>query len=145
MKVEIIPARLEDCKLLANALDNEGRELIRKGWNVEPLEGLINAFEISPYCMTIFINGKVAGMFGSAEDNQNDIGDVWLTTAPEIGKYKYRFAKHSKKYLDFMKEEYSMLLCCAHKDNLLLINWLKKSGFEIYDGEGDFKQCVYRR
>ena len=140
MKTEVREARLEDCKSLAERMDEEGRELIRKYWEVEPLSGLIASFRNSVLCRTILIDGQAAGMFGCTNN-----GQVWLTTAPEIEKAKLRFIRQANDYLAEMKDKCGgKMYALAHMDNTLLLKWLEWAGFEIVGSQGDFKICVCR-
>lgn len=143
-KVEIIPTQFEHCLLLSEALDAKAREIIKKGWDVDPFQGLVNAWGTSRFCMSIFINGKIAGIFGCSENADCSVGYPWLTTASLIEQYKIRFVRQSKKYLDYFKSEYPVLICHAYKENRLLLNWLIYSGFEISGMKGEFYECVYR-
>ena len=47
-KVEtiVVEAERAHCRLLAEALDDEGRNLIRKYWGIEPAEGLERTWQI---------------------------------------------------------------------------------------------------
>ena len=63
---QVVEAERAHCRLLAEALDEAGGEMIRKYWGIEPAEGLERSFEASSLCWTILVNGRVAGMFGCA-------------------------------------------------------------------------------
>lgn len=140
MDTEVREARLEDCRFLAERLDDEGRSFIRRYWDVEPMSGLVASFEKSVLCWSILIDGQAAGMFGCTDE-----GLVWLTTAPEIGKAKLRFIRQSGPYIQKMLEKCGgHMYALAHKDNVLLIRWLEWAGFEIVGRQGDFRICVYR-
>lgn len=140
MKTEVIPARAEHCALLAANMDEDGREFIRKYWNVEAEQGLRDSLAASTLCWTILIDGQAAGMFGCTED-----GKVWLTTAPAIERVKLRFIRQSKTYLNQMAERCGGYLhAVAHKGNKLLMGWLMWSGFEIKGETGDFWLCAYQ-
>lgn len=139
MRTEVVEARTAHCKMLARAMDEEGREFIRRHWGIEPLDGLLEALDNSPLCWSIFVDGRIAGMFGCNED-----GQAWLTTAPDIERAKLRFIRQSRPYVEKMKERYGSLFSYAHKDNAPLLAWLEWAGFERVSRMGEFEICVCR-
>ena len=168
MRAEVIEAKFEHCRMLAEAMDEAGIALIRKGWGVDPLSGLQAAFEISPLCWSIFLDETIVGMFGCAKGDarpaggtvQPDlqapeggsgpgsatlVGNPWLTTAPGIEKVKLRFIRQSRPYIEKMRERYATLVSYAYKDNRSLLAWLQWSGFRVEETEGEFLKCVLER
>lgn len=144
VKAEVVDARIEHCSELAQNMDEDGRELIRRGWDVEPEQGLVAAYRTSSMCWTVMVDGKVAGMFGCAGEF-GEIGFPWLTTAPDIEKVKLRFIRHSRRYVDLMRRTHHSLEGYVHEDNKPLIGWLKWVGFDVGAGRrGEFLRCVYR-
>ena len=144
MTSEVAAALPRDCRALAEAMDEAGKDLIRRGWGVEPLKGLMEAYRTSALCWTIRIDGEVAGMFGCAGET-GGVGYPWLTTAPALSKARLRFVRQSGRYIDEMRRRHTSLISFAHQDNKALIGWLKWSGFEIEGRKGEFMICVYRR
>lgn len=132
-----VKAERVHCYLLDGALDEEGREFIRRHWDVEPLDGLLEAFERSPLCWSIFVDGEIAGMFGCTDE-----GQAWLTTAPAIEKVRLRFIRQSGPYIKKMLEAHGSVYSYAHRDNALLLRWLAWAGFEVVGEMGEFKVCV---
>ena len=144
MKVEVIEAKQSHCSDLARNLDDEGRALIWKGWDVDPLQGLTAAYGMSSLCWTVLIDGKVAAMFGCAGEF-GEAGYPWLTTAPDMERIKLRFIRASGRYLDLMKKTHSQLESWVHEDNKPLLGWLKWAGFTVGAGRrGEFLRCVCR-
>lgn len=145
MKIEpvVVEACAAHCALLAEAMDEEGRELIRSGWGVEPQEGLLQAFRCSALCWTILVDGTPAGMFGCAGDEEGT-GHAWLTTAPAIAKVRLRFIRQSRAYIEKMMERHGALMSYAHEKNKPLLAWLQWVGFRVLHKEGEFLRCVYR-
>ena len=142
-RVSVLSSKIEHCALLAEAMDGSARELIRKGWGVEPREGLEAAFRASPLCWTIIEEeGQVLGMFGCADGA--DCGCPWLTTAPGIEKYRLRFIRQSRSYIAQMLDRHKTLISWAHHENKALLAWLKWGGFRIEEG-GEVMKCVYHR
>ena len=144
VQVEVVAAKEAHCWELAQNMDEEGRELIRKGWDVDPYQGLLAAYRTSSLCWTALVDGEVAAMFGCAGEF-GDSGYPWLTTAPPIDKVKLRFIRQSKRYIDLMRKTHSDLEAYVHEDNKPLIGWLKWAGFDVGAGRrGEFLRCVYR-
>ena len=137
----VVEAERAHCRLLAEVLDDEGRNLIRKYWGVEPAEGLEQAYARSPLCWTILVEGKPAGMFGCSGD-EGGTGYAWLTTAPDIEKVRLRFIRQSRGYIDRMLQRHGTLVSWAHVENRPLLAWLQWSGFRVEGREGDFLKCV---
>ncbi len=137
----VVEAERAHCRLLAEALDDEGRNLIRKYWGIEPAEGLERSFEVSSLCWTILVDGRTAGMFGCS-GGKDETGYAWMTTAPDIEKVRLRFIRRSRQYIDRMLQRHGVLLSWAHAENRPLLAWLQWSGFRVEGREGDFLKCV---
>lgn len=137
----VVEAERAHCRLLAEALDEEGRNLIRKYWGIEPAEGLERSFEASSLCWTILVDGNVAGMFGCS-GGEDGTGYAWMTTAPDIEKVRLRFIRRSRQYIDRMLQRHGALASWAHAENRPLLAWLQWSGFRVEGREGDFLKCV---
>lgn len=138
MKTEVIEAKEEHCGLLAAAMDDAGRDFIRRYWDVEPKSGLIGAFRDSALCWSILVDGEIVGMFGCTNE-----GQAWMTTAPGIERAKLRFIRQSGPYIQKMLDECGgSLYALAHHGNILLLKWLEWAGFEIVGRQGDFELCV---
>lgn len=142
-KVEtiVVEAERAHCRLLAEALDDEGRNLIRKYWGVEPTEGLERSFEVSSLCWTILVDGRTAGMFGCS-GGEDGTGYAWMTTAPDIEKVRLRFIRRSRQYIDRMLQRHGALVSWAHAENRPLLAWLQWSGFRVEEKDGVFLKCV---
>ena len=137
----VIEAERVHCRLLAEALDEAGGEMIRKYWGIEPAEGLERSFEASSLCWTILVDGRVAGMFGCS-GGEGGTGYAWMTTAPGIEKVRLRFIRQSRGYIDRMLQRHGTLVSWAHVENRPLLAWLQWSGFRVEGREGDFLKCV---
>ena len=137
----VVEAERTHCRLLADAMDEAGREMIRKYWGIEPVEGLEQAYARSPLCWTILVEGKPAGMFGCSGD-EGGTGYAWLTTAPDVAKVRLRFIRRSRQYIDRMLQRHGVLTSWAHEENKSLLAWLQWSGFRVEEREGDFLKCV---
>ena len=138
---QVVEAERVHCRLLAEALDDEGRNLVRKYWGVEPAEGLERSFEASSLCWTILVDGRVAGMFGCS-GGEDGTGYAWMTTAPDVEKVRLRFIRQSRGYIDRMLQRHGTLVSYAHVENRPLLAWLQWSGFRVEGREGDFLKCV---
>ena len=137
----VVEAERAHCRLLAEALDEEGRNLIRKYWGIEPAEGLERSFEASSLCWTILVDGRTAGMFGCS-GGEDGTGYAWMTTAPDIKKVRLRLIRQGRQYIDRMLQRHGALVCYAHVENRPLLAWLQWSGFRVEGREGDFLKCV---
>lgn len=130
---EVLNSKPEDCRLLADALDEPAKNFIRMGWNVEPLTGLVRAFRGSSLCWSVFLDGRIAAMFGCAPGAMPGMGMPWLTTAPEIERVKLRFIRQSRDYVRQMLELYPILTAHVYRGNKPLIGWMRWAGFEFED------------
>ena len=137
----VVEAESAHCRLLADAMDEAGREMIRRYWRMEPAEALGQALRSSPLCWTILVDGSVAGMFGCS-GGEDGTGYAWLTTAPPIEKVRLRFIRRSRQYIDRMLQRHGTLVSYAHVENRPLLAWLQWSGFRVEGREGDFLKCV---
>ena len=137
----VVEAERAHCRLLAEALDDEGRNLIRQYWGIEPAEGLERSFEVSSLCWTILVDGRTAGMFGCS-GGEDGTGYAWMTTAPDVAKVRLRFIRRSRQYIDRMLQRHGVLASWAHEENKSLLAWLQWSGFHVEGKEGDFLKCV---
>ena len=137
----VVEAERAHCRLLAEAMDEAGRAMIRRYWGIEPAEGLERSFEASSLCWTILVDGRVAGMFGCS-GGEGGTGCAWMTTAPDIEKVRLRFIRRSRQYIDRMLQRHGTLISWAHVENRPLLAWLQWSGFRVEEREGDFLKCV---
>ena len=137
----VVEAEHVHCRLLADAMDEAGREMIRRYWRMEPAEALGQALRSSPLCWTILVDGRVAGMFGCS-GGEGGTGYAWLTTAPDVAKVRLRFIRRSRQYIDRMLQRHGVLTSWAHEENKSLLAWLQWSGFHVEGKEGDFLKCV---
>ncbi len=130
---DVVRARSEHCRLLAEALDEPAADFIRLGWDVEPMEGLLKAYGASTLCWSAFLDGRIVAMFGCAHGFMPGVGAPWLVTAPEIERVKLRFIRQSRPYVREMLGRYPILSAYVYRGNKPLIGWMRWMGFEFMD------------
>lgn len=130
---QVVRSGPEHCRLMAEALDEPAANFIRLGWDVEPMDGLLKAYWASTLCWSVFLNGRIAAMFGCAPGAMPGVGSPWLVTAPEIARVKLRFIRQSRPYVREMLEQYPILSAYVYRGNKPLIGWMRWMGFEFMD------------
>lgn len=136
--VRVVESKPQDCRLLSKVLDEPAANFIRMGWGVEPINGLAKALQSSTFCWSVFLDGKIAAMFGCAPGAMLGIGSPWLVTAPEIECVKLRFIRQSRGYARKMLELYPILSAYVYRGNKPLIGWMRWMGFEFFDIDETF-------
>jgi hypothetical protein len=151
LDVKIIDAEYEHCEKLIDALSPEQIEEIKKFWDEDPLYGLKTSVMASgSMCWTAVFDGKVAGMFGCAEDEASarccyPVGIPWFQFAPMNDAGKIRFIRAAPAYLDLMKNAHDVLVNWTPSNDRKFLRWLRSCGFTIEEQEGGLKRCVWSR
>lgn len=83
---------------------------------------------------TVLANGKAVAIFGiNPETIFGKKALVWMLATEELNKIPRRFARHSRKFIDYMLEQYPYLYNYVDDRNKKSIEWLRFCGADIHD------------
>jgi hypothetical protein len=117
--VEIRASIREDVDYLKDNLRDEDLEEMRL-MGVETIENsLLFGFE-SPesHCYTVIHKGNIAAMFGVVPAGDGS-ATLWMLSTSEVKKFKHKFMKLTKKYVNYFKAEYETLFNLIHPSNTM--------------------------
>jgi len=81
------------------------------------------------FCLTVKVAGVPAVMFGvNGESILGHKGIIWMLATDDITKINFRFARHSRHFVDMMLAFYPYLYNFVDARNTLSIKWLKLLG-----------------
>ncbi len=125
------PATLGEAIALSQDLRPEDEAEIRAMSGHEPVVSLSHGVQFSDLPTTIMDeDGSILGMFGAVSmGNQPRVGAVWMLCSPKILKYRRRFAKESRQWIEAMHQRYDLLWNVVDERNTVHIRWLQWCGF----------------
>ncbi len=125
------PATLAEAMALAQDLRPEDEAEIRAMSGQKPAISLKHGLMFSDLPTSIMDeDGSILGMFGAVPAGKNpSIGVVWMLCSPKILKYRRRFAKESRQWIEAMHQRYELLWNVVDERNTVHIRWLEWCGF----------------
>src|SRR6185312_15187362 len=103
--VDTIPSHIRE---MADKMHAETAQTALK-MGVSPHKALWNSYKKSLICKTIFIDGKIAAIFGLAGSLFGEIGQPFLVMTPEVDEYPMRVAFVYRRELKKMAEMFPVL------------------------------------
>ncbi len=88
-------------------------------------------------CLSVVYEGRTIAMFGVVPTTTPNIGAVWLLASKAMEPdrlpmaAKLRFLRASRRWVDWLNEQYPVLWNVVDARNTLHIDWLKWCGFEL--------------
>lgn len=110
---------------------------------ISPNKALWKSWKQSIYCKSVFLNGKIAAIFGLCGCMFGEKGLPWLIMTPEVEEYPMRVAFIYKKELQKMAKMHPLLEDYVEATHDKAIRMLSLMGFKIGTeimpiGEGKF-------
>jgi hypothetical protein len=143
LRTEVRPATEEDCRSVVDLMTEEQKDVIRRGWGCDPLEGVLASWRLSgTEAYAGLVGGVPAVVFGVravglSSMNEGDFegngeGLLWLESNPLLDRAKIRFIRETPGYFQYwMLEFYDRLSAYASWDNGALTRWLQFMGFSF--------------
>lgn len=125
------PATVADALDLSLNLRLEDEAEVRTVTGDEPVRSLIHGVKHSDMPVAILDNNdSVLALFGVVPVLEKPkTGTVWLLAAPGILKYKRRFARESRQWLEAIQAQYDVLCNLVDERNTVHLRWLQWCGF----------------
>jgi hypothetical protein len=129
--LQILPATLDHCRLLAGSLRAEDlRECLAAG--SRPFKALWRSWRGSPaYRKTAFVDGKIAAMWGCGGAWLSEEGLPWLLTSPAVETIPLKFLHECRSGVEEMLALYPVLRNYVHADYDRSIRFLRLVGFDV--------------
>lgn len=125
--IDTISAHIRE---MSSAMHAETAETARK-LGMEPHKALWHSYRKSLICRSIFIDGKIAAIFGIGGVMLGEVGQPFLVMTPEVDEYPMRVAFAYKRELRKMAEMFPVLEDYIDETNEKGIGMLKLMGFKI--------------
>lgn len=124
---DCIPA---DIREMARVMHPRSIETAEKA-GIAPHKALWRSWKESIYCKSVFLNGKIAAIFGIGGVLFGEIGSPWLILTPEVEEYPMRVAFAYKQELKKMQTMFPLLEDWVDETHDKAIRMLKLMGFRI--------------
>ncbi len=133
-------ATIEDAIALSKNLRAEDEAEVKAMTGETSLDALTHGVLASDLPVSIVDeDGQILGMFGAVTAfTQPRIGTVWMLASPDILKYRRRFAKESKQWIEALQEHYDILCNVVDERNTVHIRWLQWCGFTFIQRHPEF-------
>lgn len=122
-------ATKEDVEYLSKHMRQCDVDEIWASHHHSPKEALEISLKESNIALTVEDNGVVVAMFGTCP--QSLLGakaTVWMLATDGLDKIKRRFAKNSRRFIEFLLSHYPYLFNYVHTNNVKSIEWLRFCG-----------------
>lgn len=134
-EIIVRPSVQEDVSYLAEHLRQSDINEIWASNHIKPQDALEQGIDGSIYCRTAE-NGNPICIWGIAPVYiVGDSATVWMLATDDLEKYKVKFIRESRKYINEMLEFYPMLFNYVDARNLKSIAWLKMCGATMLDAQ----------
>jgi len=119
----------QDAEFIAFNMRKQDRDEIWASHNFTPQQAVKYSIEKTIFCLTVKIENRPVCLFGvNGVTILGNSGVVWLLSTDEIEKIGFRFARHSRHFVNIMLEYYPVLFNHVSVENTVSINWLKMLG-----------------
>jgi hypothetical protein len=134
MNIEILSASSAHViELRKNLREGDRREILKLGSCLRRILWDTYNYTLEP--KTIFVEGKLAAMFGCGGTVIGEVGHPWLLTTPLSEKYPLLFIRTYHEQVMKMLEAYPVLENMVDASYLKAIKLLEIIGFKVYDPE----------
>lgn len=79
---------------------------------------------------TVDEDGQVLAMFGVVSHRDNPrIGSIWMITSVHLERYKVKFIRESRRWVNALQAHYDLLYNVVDERNTLHVRWIEHCGF----------------
>ena len=128
---------------MAIAMQEDSAETAYK-MGMTPLKALWYSYRKSIICRSVFIEGKIAAIFGLSGSVFSDTGEPWLILAPTVEDYPFKTAFIYKKELQKMNAIFPLLQEWVPEDNEKSIRLLTLMGFKVSKNRVQVGDATFR-
>ena len=131
--VTVDKATESDVDFLKSRLRASDVEEIWAAGRETPEMALMAGLKCSTACWTVKLKGEPVAMFGVARGAgvPDGFGCIWLLASDDLAKMGTTFLKLSRRFIDEMLKDYSVLFNMADDRNATSINWLRWCGADV--------------
>ncbi len=115
---------------MAETMQSESAERAMR-FGTTPLKALWSNYRRSIICKSLFINGKLAAIFGISGIVFSEVGTPWICMTPETEQYPMRVAFRFKKELEQMSKMFPVLEDYLDENNEKGIRFMQLMGFNV--------------
>ena len=126
--VDSTPGHIRD--LSQNMRDNDRMEVCSIGFTEREI--VRKSYDRAIWKKTVFVNGKLACMFGLGGHLLSDTGVPWLLTTREIERIPLAFVREAKREVRKMLGHFRRLENYVHADYAAAIRFLEILGFTVH-------------
>jgi hypothetical protein len=127
-------ATVEDIAILKDSLRKSDINELWASHHITPEKALLTSYEKTTFCVTVEIDKEPIGMMGICPDTLiGNAACIWMLSSEKLDKVRRAFAKHSRKYIKILLNQYPLLYNWVDARNKQSIKWLRWCGAEIYE------------
>lgn len=149
--IEVVRTVPEHLEYIAVHMREADKKEIWLSDHAEPRDVLFAGFALSPWCVSILLEGIPVAVVGvsRAVENMPRLGIVWLLGTDDLPKARHLLVDEAQFYISDMFEEFDVLVNYVYSENKRSIEWLKRLGFTVdeaapYGPEGALFHRFYR-
>lgn len=129
MMIEAWPVPLD----LGNVRLRAGDEAECRVDNLSPAQAVRQSVELSQHSWMVTVDGRPAAYWGySVEGFMTPVVNAWLLTTPEVERVRRRFARISRRVVDYLLTIAPVVAVHTYPDYRLACRWLQWLGFTPY-------------
>ncbi|WP_026868786.1 hypothetical protein [Inquilinus limosus] len=121
-------------------LHRSDKEFLERAGFSAPYPIVRIAVQRSKRARAAFANGEAFCLFGVSDAGISDTGNVWFICQDDAFEKHFRaIHKGARAWLQVFERLYAELICIVRTDNVPLVRWLEKLGFELdvpYEAHG---------
>ena len=145
--IRLLPATMDHAAELASNLRQTDRDEVRASGGYTPLQATTGSVAASREAWAIYVDGRLAALYGVANSSVPGIGVPWLLGAEGFphGIAKRLVAQTRSTILEWKaRYKYARLLNWISERNGASLRWLKASGFRVVGEPVAFREPGHR-
>lgn len=134
MKIEVIPARENDARYVANHLRTaDFLELTLWQPDAPPEQSVMDSVSASEWCDVVKVDDVPVLLYGLCSSASPQIGVPWMVATQGIRLISRQFLNGCAERVLQMQDAYPLLYNQVHRENTISINWLRWLGFTVVE------------
>lgn len=115
---------------MAKVMQNQTADIARK-MGCDPKRLLWQSYRRSFMCKTVFINGKIAAIFGISGVLYGEVGQPWLIMSDDVNAYPFKVAFIYRRELEKFQSMFPVLEDYVDETNEKAIRMLELMKFNV--------------
>jgi len=129
---------------MAEVMQEQTAEIARK-MGCDPRRLLWQSYRRSLMCKSVFINGKIAAIFGISGVLYGEVGQPWLIMSDEVSDYPFKVAFIYRRELENFQSMFPVLEDYVEEGNKKAIRMLELMKFNVSKNTIAFGDANLRR